>query len=153
MSANIDLTTELADLVLFMSNVAISIRMHTPYRYRLSGEESAEEHCKHVLWLSDSIHHFGDIARCIKANNIENIIHAVNYTIARYKEYRTVGGGWVSDPMLTFKEKPSEPVFGEPYDGWVLDDGLALLERIKDKVSNASFNNLNVEPTQESTKC
>ncbi|MBU2840549.1 hypothetical protein HF670_13575 [Acidithiobacillus thiooxidans] len=132
MTASIDFTPELADLVMFMSRVAISIRMHTPYRYR-SGWESAKEHCKHVLWLSDSIHYFGEIARCIKANDIESAIRAVNSTIINYKEYSIAGDGWVSDPMLTFKAKPAEPVFGEFYDGWILDEGLALLERIKEK--------------------
>ena len=132
MSASIDFTPELADLVMFMSRVAISIRMHTPYRYR-SGWESAKEHCKHVLWLSDSIHSFEDLAGTIKRGDIKGLISAVDRHIAGYQLYMTVGSKWVSDPMLTFKEEPSEPVFGERYDRWVLDEGIALFERIKEK--------------------
>lgn len=144
MNEHIDFTSELADLVLFMSRVAISIRMHTPYRHR-SRWESAEGHCKHVLWLADSIHHFGELAESIKKNDIERLCRSVNYIISRYKEYRTVGGKWVSDPMLTFKAKPAEPEFEELYDGWVLDDGITLLERIKEKTERAK--NLTVEKT------
>lgn len=128
----IEMTEELADLVLFMSSVAMAIRMHTPYRHRTRCED-AKEHGKHVLWLADSIHHFDELAESIKKNDIERLGRSVNYIISRYKEYRTVGGKWVSDPMETFKERPSIPD-GGLYDGWVLEEGLRVLERIKKKV-------------------
>lgn len=142
MNEHIDFTSELADLVSFMSRVAISIRMHTPYNGSTRWE-SAEGHCKHVLWLADSIHSFENLAHAIKNNDMEWASCYVNRNISSYREYMTVGDGWVSDPMLTFKVKPSEPIFGERYDGWILDEGLALLERIKDKAERAK--NLTVE--------
>ncbi|CDQ12111.1 conserved protein of unknown function [Acidithiobacillus ferrivorans] len=136
MGANIDFTPELADLVSFMSRVAISIRMHTPYNgsTRL---ESAEGHCKHVLWLADSIHSFEDLADAIKYGDIEGVICAVDRHIFSYRLYMTVGSKWVSDPMLTFKTDSSKP--GERCDGWILNEGLALLDRINDKAQQAKL--------------
>ncbi|EGQ61461.1 hypothetical protein GGI1_06842, partial [Acidithiobacillus sp. GGI-221] len=36
---------------------------------------------------------------------IEGLISAVDRHIFGYRQYMTVGSKWVSDPMLTFKEK------------------------------------------------
>lgn len=132
MRAGFDFTPELIDLVNFMSNVATSIRMHTPY----SGKtrcESAEDHCKHVLWLADSIHSFHGLTYAIAHGSAHDVIFAANRIMDRYREYMTVGGKnqWVTNPMLTFKTGNNFP--GEHCDGWILSEGIALMERIKAK--------------------
>lgn len=137
MHDSLDFIPELADLVIFMSRVAISIRMHTPYNRRRLG--SAEDNNKHILWLSDSIHSFGDLVDAIKVRNIQDIIFAAGSNIDYYRKYMTVGGKWVSDPMLTFKIVEGFP--GERCDSWILSDGIALLERIKAKAEQTQHAN------------
>ena len=116
-------------MVAFMSRVAIAIRMHTPYNTRRRG--SAEDNNKHILWLADSIHSFGNFTDAIKVVNIQGIIFEVDSNIDRYRTYMGVGSKWVSDPILTFKAVDGFP--GECCNGWILSDGIALLERIKAK--------------------
>ena len=135
MRTDLDFTPELADLVSFMSRVAIAIRMHTPYNTRRRG--SAEDNNKHILWLADSIHSFGNLADAIKVGNIQSIIFEVGSNIDCYRMYMTVGGKWVSDPMLTFKTV--EDFSGEHCDGWILSEGIALLERISAKAQQTRY--------------
>ncbi len=135
MRADFDFTTELADLVSFMSRVAIAIRMHTPDSGK-TRYESAEGHCKHVLWLADSIHSFDSLSYAIARRNIDAIVFAADLNINRYRVYMTVGDKWVSDPMLTFKTVGDFP--GERCDAWILSEGISLLERIKTKAEQAS---------------
>lgn len=131
MDSTNNFTSELADLVLFMSKVAINIRMYTPYCKR-NFHKNKSENLTHILWLSDSIHGFDDLAIAIKNNNLEKIIKEADRQISIYKYYTTVGNKWVSDPMLTFK---NEYNFGETHE-WILDQGVKLLEEIKNKAYN-----------------
>lgn len=133
MRDDFNFTNELADLVSFMSRVAIAIRMHTPYGTE-TRHENADGHCKHVLWLADSIHSFDSFSDAIARRNIAAIIFAADMNIDRYRSYMTVGNKWVSDPMLTFKTGKNFP--GERCDGWILSEGMALLERIKAKAQH-----------------
>jgi len=131
MSTKPDFTQELAELVIFMSNVATAIRMHTPYSHQ-ARRRRAEENNKHVLWLADSIHSFAAIACAIKTGGHDDVIFACDCDRSRYQHYLTAGDRWVSDPMLTFKagdyDSPSEGGYG-----WVLSEGISLLDRIKSR--------------------
>lgn len=117
MQTDLDFTPELADLVAFMSCVAISIRRDV-HCDLMSQMVSAEESIKHVVWLSDSISFdsFTRLSNAIKAGNIEGTIYAVDDLIAKYHEYRRVGA---------------------LKDGLVLSDGIKLFERFKNKAEMA----------------
>ncbi|MEB8474716.1 MULTISPECIES: hypothetical protein [Acidithiobacillus] len=126
MSTKPDFTQELAELVIFMSNVATAIRMHTPYNSQ-ARSRSAEENNKHVLWLADSIHSFAALACAIKTGGHKEVIFACDLDISRYQHYLAAGDTWVSDPMQTFGIRD-----GRSYE-WIVSEGIALLERIKSK--------------------
>lgn len=142
MHTDLDFTPELADMVAFMSCVAISIRRHVSCD-RMSQVVSAVESIKHVLWLSDSISFdsFTRLSNAIKARNIEETIYAVDDMIVKYYEYMRVGAIYDelsgNDPMQTFKADKNTPT--EHYDGLVLSDGIKLFERFKIKAQQAKL--------------
>lgn len=123
-----DFTSELADLVVFMADVATNIRMYTPY-CKQNFYKDKSENLTHVLWLSDSIHNFSELATHIKNNNTKRIIEEADRLISIYKYYMEVGDKWVSDPMLTFK---NEYNLGKTHE-WILEKGIKLFEEIKNK--------------------
>lgn len=83
----LDLSSELADLVGFMSDVAIAIRMNTPYNgeFDLRNPTHAEDN----LWLADCLHNFGGLAWALKKGDAAKLIDAcssVRRSLERYLE-------------------------------------------------------------------
>ena len=130
MQGRLDFSEELAELVIFMSEVAISIRMYTPYNRCLAISE--EEKNRHILWLADSIHAFADLAEAIKSGNTKAISETADGIVKLYEKYTVIGDRWAGDPMRTFHNEP-DLANHERSNRWVLDDGIAIMEKIKAK--------------------
>jgi len=117
--AELNLTTELAKLLTFVSDVATAIRMNSPYNGQYNPTD--KEHGYAVLWLSDCLHNYGMLSDAIQKQDREQILFSCDTLISIYETYKS------KDTSKVVFEKHSRGLF-------TLDNGIEIFNAIKSKV-------------------
>lgn len=118
----IDLTQELARLLIFIADVAVAIRMYSAYN------QSAELHKDapyDLMWLSDCLHNLNLLGLAIFESNQVNILSACDDLIAAYEQYQVI------NPHFSRQAKPS---FDRNADMFALRDGIDIFKDIRIKL-------------------
>lgn len=113
---NIDFTEELAELLIATSDIAISIRLNSSY-YISKPTQAASEN---VHYLSDSLHNLKNLASSIQSKDLDQILWACDFHLARFKSYY-----------------PSRPGFEDHHAKRALQQLISTLTKIKNKTLQA----------------
>lgn len=100
----IDVSTELARLLVFVADVATAIRLNSPYRSDYL-HRGPQEVGLDVMWLSDSLHCLDQLGRAIQADSPRVIIEACDDLLKYYRTFTegVKGGGMAGDPKAVFE--------------------------------------------------
>lgn len=83
-----DLTLELAQLLVFVADVAIAIRMNSAYNAR-SLLEDRRGVADDVMWLSDTLHHLDRLGRALLGGDGDVILATCDALSNTYRRYET----------------------------------------------------------------
>lgn len=125
MTTTLNLTRELARLLSYTADVAIAIRLNSPY----SGQYDLRnpQHGYDVLWLADSLHNFDSLGNAIQEGNPSNIASACDRLLQIYQMYTEGSFGSVKgDPKAAFERASN---------CFLLKDGMSIFLDIRTKVT------------------
>lgn len=124
MPNELNLTRELARLLDYTAQVAIAIRMNTPYG---DYDQRNPQHGYDVMWLADSIHGFMNLAEAIISGDADQIVFACDMLAEVYNSY-------TEDPGEARVKGDPPGAFKRHAEYFRLEDGRAIFADIKAKV-------------------
>lgn len=125
----LNLTKELSQLLIYVGNVAIAIRMNSAY----NGDSIHNPNTPYdVMWLSDSLHNFDVLGEAIEQGNPEKIDRACGKILFLINNQYTK-----ILPEFVGQLKGNPPETFERYNRYVdLNKAAEILNRIREKVSS-----------------
>ncbi len=100
----LDVSTELARLLVYIADVATAIRLNSPYRSDYQNRNPREVGLD-VMWLSDSLHCLDQLGRALQSDNAHTVIEACDDLLKYYRMFTdgVQGDGLTGDPKATFE--------------------------------------------------
>lgn len=126
MSAELDLTSELARLLNYTAEVATAIRMNSPYNGCY--EPANPQHGNDVMWLADCLHNFGMLGRAIQGADPKGIDFACDMLLQAYERYG-------QDSYSDIVKGDPQGAFERNTELFSLAEGMRIFMDIKAKVS------------------
>lgn len=107
----------LGELLTFISNVALAIRMNSAYNGQSAYNPKTP---KAVMQLSDSIHNLHLLGNALVSGNYNDILHGIGLQISYWEQWKERIGE-------AAKENVDAPIFN-------IDEGIDILKRLQNEV-------------------
>lgn len=131
MPNELNLTRELARLLEYTAQVAIAIRMNTPYNGEF--DPCNPQYGYDAMWLADSLHGFMNLAEAIKHDDADEIVFACDMLAEVYASY-------TEDPGEARVKGDPPGAFKRHAEYFRLEDGRAIFADIKAKAQLVASN-------------
>lgn len=119
-----DFTPELIRLLGFAAKVATAIRMCSIYAAPNIPKTAPYD----VMWLSDSLHSFGQLSESLETKSVSRIVWASDSLIEAYRSYQQ---GAIRH------SKPAADTFDRNQRYFLLDEGISIFSDIKKRALSA----------------
>jgi len=124
-SKKIDLTLELARLLVFTAKVATAIRMYSAYN---QSDEHFEDAPLDLMFLSDCLHNFDCLGYAIAEGSPVNIVFACDLLLNSYRDYQ------IEHPQDGTRQ--SKRTFDRNASRFSLNEGMAFFVEIRSKAAS-----------------